>query len=99
MILYNITIIVDDSILDEWQQWVNKNFIDPITETGLFIEKKVFKILASPNEGTTFSIQFFAEDAEKIATYRAKFETSIMEKHQQQFKGLALSFISLMEQI
>ena len=46
MIIYNVTVNVDEDVLNSWLDWMTKNHIPDVLDTGLFIECKLSKILA-----------------------------------------------------
>jgi Domain of unknown function (DUF4286) len=77
MIIYNITINVDQSIHEEWLTWI-KDHIPQVLATGKFTEAKLTKVLVEEEMGgTTYSVQYratsrgtldayYREDAEKL---------------------------------
>lgn len=97
MVLYNLTIIIDEAINIEWQNWIKTVFIPKISETNLFISHRLLKVLNSPNEGITYCLQFVAENEEKYETFASEHAPSIMELHTQKFRNQCVSFSSLME--
>jgi hypothetical protein len=56
MIIYNLTINVDESIYDEWLIWI-KEHIPKVLPTGKFTEAKLTKVLVEEEMGgTTYSV-------------------------------------------
>ena len=45
MIIYNVTVNVDDDVLSSWLDWMTKKHIPDVLDTGLFIDCKLSKIL------------------------------------------------------
>lgn len=99
MILYNITVIVEDSILADWMSWITPNFISPIEQSGMLSGNKMYKVLGSPNEGVTICIQFQARSMESFQQFKQQIEPALMASHGERFQSKALAFTSLMEQI
>lgn len=97
MVLYNLTIIIDETINEEWQSWVKSAFIPQISETNLFISHRLLKVLNSPNEGITYCLQFVAENKGKYETFASEHAPAIMDLHTQKFRNQCVSFSSLME--
>lgn len=97
MVLYNLTIIVDETVNEEWQSWVKTAFIPKISETNLFISHRLLKVLNSPNEGITYCLQFVADNPGKYETFASDHASAIMGLHTQKFGNKCLSFSSLME--
>lgn len=44
MILYNVTVNIDDSVHDEWLEWMTTKHIPDVLATGLFEGNKIYKI-------------------------------------------------------
>lgn len=99
MLLYNITVIVEDDIADKWVTWIKEDFIAPTMLTGIFISKSLLKVMFSPNEGVTYCIQFTAENLEAVQQFKQVHEPALMAALAAQFGNKALSFTSLMEKI
>lgn len=61
MIIYNVTLKVDNSIHTPWLQWMNEKHIPDVMATGCF-EKYVFvKLLdTDESEGLTYAVQYYA---------------------------------------
>ena len=69
MIIYNVTINVEDSIHDDWLLWI-KPHIKEVLATGKFISAKMTKILVEEEmEGTNYSIQYTAKSQEDLKAY------------------------------
>ena len=69
MIIYNVTVNVDDSIQDEWIAWMKKEHIQAVLDTGLFTGYRFTKVLVEEESGTTYSIQYEAADLESFKLY------------------------------
>ena len=69
MIIYNVTINVDDSIHQEWLLWI-KEHIPHVLATGKFTEAKLTKVLVEEEMGgTTYSVQYRAKSREDLDAY------------------------------
>jgi hypothetical protein len=69
MIIYNVTINVDESIHNEWLIWI-KNHIPQVLATGKFTEAKLTKVLVDEElGGTTYSVQYRAKSREDLDNY------------------------------
>ncbi len=99
MILYNITIIIEDSMQEEWLGWMNKNFVDRVMDTELFASSRLLKVLDSPNEGITYCIQFIADNISLYHQFKQDHEPVILEDLSSRFANRFVSFSTLMELI
>lgn len=61
-IIYNVTVKVDATIADAWLQWLLKEHIADVLQTGCFTTYKVVRLLdIDDTEGPTFAIQYSAD--------------------------------------
>ena len=61
MIIYNVTVNIDDSVHDEWLEWMKTEHIPQVLATGKFKEAKLTKVLVEEEKGgVTYSTQFRA---------------------------------------
>jgi len=79
MIIYNVTVNIDESIHDEWLVWI-KEHIPQVLSTGKFDKATLSKVLVDEElGGHTYSVQYrsysrealdayYKEDAEKLKT-------------------------------
>jgi Domain of unknown function (DUF4286) len=100
MIIYNITINIDDSVHDEWLEWMKKDHIPDVMKTGMFKENKILRLLGDDESGgRTYSIQFFCESMEKYKQYENIYASGLREESNNRFKDKFVAFRSLLETI
>lgn len=97
MILFNITILSDIEIHEELKSWILTDFIPAIASEEIFKSQSLLKILNSPNEGVTYSLQFVAENEDKIAIFRKGHLNSLHNKSQNEYANKLFLIESLME--
>lgn len=97
MILYNVTVIIEEGIEQEWLAWMKHIHIPDVMATGQFISKRLLKVLESPNEGVTYCVQYIADSREEYDKYRLEFEPALLHTLQAQFVNKLISFSTLME--
>jgi len=69
MIIYNVTVNIEESIHDEWLEWI-KNHIPQVLATGKFIDARLTKVLVEEEMGgTTYAIQYKAKSREALESY------------------------------
>ncbi len=72
MIIYNVTVNIEDSVHDEWLAWI-KEHIPQVLATGKFIEAKLTKVLVEEEMGgTTYSVQYKAHSRQALDAYYAQ---------------------------
>ena len=62
MIIYNITMQVNNNIYTEWLQWQTNIHIPKVMATGCFKKYQLLRLLEIDDaEGPTYAIQYYAE--------------------------------------
>lgn len=98
MIIYNMTIKVEQQIGDAWLQWLLNEQIPTIMATRCFVDYKVVRLLeVDDSEGPTYAVQYFAgskADYNRFITiHLAKMQKLSFEKWGDRF----IAFNSVME--
>ncbi len=79
MIIYNVTVNIDESIHEEWLDWI-KNHIPEVLATGRFTEAKLTKVLVEEEKGgVTYAIQYRAKSREELDSYY-KYDAEKLQK-------------------
>ena len=99
MLLYNITLIVEDASAAEWLQWMQEVHIPKVMATGLFVSNTMLKVVDSPNEGVTYCSQYVTQSKEDYDNYQQLHEPAIQEELNTRFKDKLVVFRTLMEYI
>jgi Domain of unknown function (DUF4286) len=97
MLLFNVTVIMEDSIANDWLQWMRADHIPQIMATDCFVSNRLLKILDSPNEGVTYCAQYIAEDIGSYQTFKDNYEQIFTAGMYNEFPNKLVSFSSLME--
>lgn len=97
MILYNVTIIIEESIHESWLSWMQNVHISQVMETGCFVSNRMLKVLDSPNEGVTYCIQYVADSLDKYNDYKEKYSAALQADFPEEFADKFVAFRTLME--
>ena len=98
MIIYNVTCNIDDSIHDEWLSWMMKTHIPDVMETGKFVKAKMLKVLiVEEMGGSTYAIQYFAENKSKLEAYLNEDAPGLREEVTKKFGDKMLAFRTELE--
>jgi len=98
MILYNITVNIEQKVEQEWIHWMKEVHIPDVLATGIFQENKFYKLLHETDDGTVnYSIQYFTDSLEKINEYNLKFAPKLQADFKSKFKDKYVVFRSLLE--
>lgn len=101
MIIYNVTLNIEDSAHDEWLSWMKATHIPEVMATGLFIDYTMSKLLTRQHDetGSTYVIQYLVEHMENYNKYQAEFAPALQAKTKALFDGKFVAFRTLMEKI
>ena len=59
MIIYNVTTNIDESIHEEWMQWMQEEHIPEVLSTGKFVKALLSQVMVNEDMGgITYSIQY-----------------------------------------
>lgn len=98
MIIYNVTVNVDQSIHEQWLVWMRQKHIDEVLETGLFKSARMVKVLVEEEMGgTTYSVQYFTDSREKLEEYYEKHAPRLRQDGLSLFGNKMLAFRTELE--
>ena len=98
MILYNVTVKIDNDVAAEWLQWMQTVHIPDVMRTGYFSENRILKLLGDDDtEATTYAIQYFCSSIEQYENYNELFAPALREQHTNKFKNKFVAFRTLLE--
>lgn len=96
MILYNVTVNIDEDVHDDWLDWMKSVHIPDVMNTGLFLEAKISRILAEEEGGRSYAIQYLCESMEIYEQYQSVFAPSLQADHTNRYKGKFVAFRTLL---
>ena len=98
MLIYNVTIKVEESIADAWLQWLQQEHIPDVMATGCFRNYKVVRLLEiDDSEGPTYAIQYHAESKADYNRYIEIHASLLRQKSIDKWGNRFIAFRSLME--
>ena len=99
MIIYNVTINVDDEIHYEWLKWMQKEHIPDVLSTGLFTGYRICRLLDVEDEGSTYSIQYSCNSLVEYNAYRTNHAPQLQREILDKFGDRFTTFRTLLEVI
>ena len=70
MIIYNVTVNVDESIHEDWVNWMQKIQVPEVLATGKFTRALMSEVLVKEDlGGVTYSIQYTCDSSELLLKY------------------------------
>ena len=93
MIIYNITVNIDESVHEQWLQWMQTQHINKMLATGKFTSARIVKVLVDEEMGgITYSVQYFAPTKEALEEYRRDHENELQREGLKLFADKMLTF-------
>jgi hypothetical protein len=100
MIIYNVTINIDQSVHTEWLSWMKETHIPDVMRTGIFLENRILKLIGDEDSGGfTYAIQYSCESMDRYNTYQEKFAPALQKAHVDKYKDKFVAFRTLLEVI
>jgi len=70
MLIYNVTINIDESVHDAWVDWMKQQHIPSMLSTGKFSNAVMTRVLVEEEMGgVTYSVQYRTKDRETLEQY------------------------------
>jgi hypothetical protein len=100
MILYNVTVGIDPTIEQEWLGWMKTIHIPEVMATGMFVSYKIYKVfIQQEGDNPSYSIQYFAENIDKVNSYLDKYAPALQQVHMQRYMNKHVAFRTLLEEV
>ncbi|MGY6648869.1 DUF4286 family protein [Wenyingzhuangia sp. IMCC45574] len=98
MYIYNVTTNVEETILQEWLDYMTKTHIPAMIATGCFTGAKLTRVMVQEEKGgKTFSIQYAVSDKETFKGYYVAYAADMNTRVDKKFKGNYVSFQTELE--
>lgn len=98
MVIYNVTIKVEQSIVAEWLDWMKSTHIPELMETGLFDSFHLCRLLGQDDsEGPTYVVQYYTGSIERYQQYVSKYAAGLRKKTAEKFGDKFVSFQTVMQ--
>ncbi|MFZ9969320.1 MAG: DUF4286 family protein [Bacteroidia bacterium] len=99
MIMYNVTVMVEEGIATTWLGWMNQHHIPDVMATGFFVSHRVCRLMEpAPEPGTTtYAIQYYCTDRKQLQAYLDQKAPALRQAHHEMFGERAQSFRTVLE--
>jgi hypothetical protein len=97
-IIYNVTIKVEQAIIDEWLDWLLNEHIKEVMATECFTDCRVVRLLeVDETEGPTYAVQYLAPSKSIYNHYIIKYSEALRQKSYDRWGQRFIAFRSVME--
>lgn len=97
MIVYNVTVNIDKSIVDDWLTWMQEIHIPEVMNTGIFLKSQINRVITQDDTGSTFAIAYTCPSMKDLHQYQINFATELQKQHISRYGDKAVTFRTLME--
>ncbi|MGD1847170.1 MAG: DUF4286 family protein [Salibacteraceae bacterium] len=97
MIIYNVTVKIDNAVHDDWVRWMKEVHIPDVMKTGYFLENRMMRVLIEDPEGVNYAIQYTCANMEDLDEYQQKEAARLQKDHTERYKDKFVAFRTLLE--
>lgn len=100
MILYNVTINIDETLHKKWLHWMKTKHINDVLSTGKFTSARLIKVLVEEEMGgITYAVQYTTDSKETLKRYYNEDAPRLREEGVKLFGDKMLAFRTELELI
>ena len=99
MIIYNVTVNIDDSVREDWIKWMKEIHIPDVMATGYFIENRFCRIMVEEEQGSSYSIQYRCANMADLNEYQRDHAPRLQKEHRERYEGKFVAFRTLLEEV
>tara|TARA_B100001939_G_scaffold221778_1_gene190850 strand:- start:331 stop:639 length:309 start_codon:yes stop_codon:yes gene_type:complete len=97
MIIYNVTVTLNENVHSSWLEWLRQEHIPEVLSTRLFKKAVLSRIIS--NKEFTYTIAYYAENSSKLESYKKNYSNRLRQKSFEKFGESAFSFRTELELI
>ncbi|MFM7016104.1 MAG: DUF4286 family protein [Bacteroidota bacterium] len=98
MIIYNVTVNVDNDVAESWLSWMIDTHIPDVLNTGMFEGYSILRLIGDEKSGgITYAIQYRCKDLHTYEKYRDEFAPALQADALKKFSGKFVAFRTLLE--
>lgn len=98
MVVYNVTVNINEEVHDEWLQWMVDVHIPDVLNTGMFVDGRISRLQVEEEMGgITYSIQYTLPTEEHLKKYQAEFAPALQKEHADKYDGKFVAFRTIMD--
>ena len=99
MIVYNVTVSVDKSIVKDWLKWMRNDHVPEIISTKIFNKAQINRLITENDSGYTFAVSYSCKSMKDLHSYQVNYAPLLQQKHFKKFGDKAVAFRTIMEVI
>ena len=99
MIIYNVTVNIEEDVHADWIQWMKEVHIPEVMKTGYFLDNRISKVITTQEgeTGHTYAIQYTCNSMADLDEYQEKCSDPLQAAHGERYRGKFVAFRTLLE--
>ena len=100
MIIYNVTVNINNDVAAEWLDWMINTHIPDVMKTGCFLENRIFRVMADEDSGgKTYSVQYYCNSMAEFDVYEKNFASALRAEYNERYRDKFVAFRTFLEVI
>jgi hypothetical protein len=99
MLIYNVTVSIDQQIEQDWLHWMRNTHILEVLQTGCFLECRLSRVNGEEEGGCTYSVMYLAPSEADYNHYQQQFAPKLQEAHTLRYQGKFAAFRTTLQVI
>ena len=99
MIIYNVTVSVEESIKTDWLNWMKTEHIPEVMAAAVFTKAQINRVIVQGDSNNTFAIAYTCPSMKDLHQYQINFSAELKQKHLARYGDKAVAFRTIMEVI
>jgi hypothetical protein len=101
MIIYSVTVNVEDVVVNDWVQWMQQQHIPDVLATGKFEGYMMHRLVnPQPEDGShSYNIQYLCRSQALLDQYMEEDAPGLQAEHTQRFGDYCVAFRVILERV
>lgn len=100
MYLYNVTVSVEKSLVQEWVDFMKNEHIPLVLGTDFFYDARIMKVLVDSEDGdVSYAVQYFAKSLKDVQDYLNNRAPEMRKHHGDKFGEKIAAFRTVLEEV
>ena len=99
MIIYNVTVSVEEDSTRDWLHWMKNEHIPEVMNCGIFTKAQINRVITEGDSHNTFAIAYTCLSMKDLHQYQTKFSTGLQAKHIALYGDKVVAFRTIMDVI
>ena len=99
MLIYNVTVQLDQEIVEDWLVWMKATHIPDVMNTGMFVSYQLLRLMDENPDVTTYAVQYHCLGMDQLREYQSTFAPALQADHKSRYEGRFVAFRTLLERV